>query len=392
MNFSNNFSNFEKPRPVVKLILGISNALNNTSLKPLSMPHTLTDFRASAMERGWGEAKRERSLHRLLPCITLLLFLLTLTLPTHAQQTTTFTATLRTANSMIYTAPSLTAQSVTSVLNGSEFEVVGRSLDGTWFEVKRPGRLTNLGWIDQAALDWQFAPEQLPLTDFTTGQTGTETLTADPGYAAYVLQEVMIRNQPLSTAAENFSVPFNVTLPVIERNQDASWLRVNYLGQSGWMSTTFARTTATLATPQARNLPALEGTSFIIVPPEVQLDQIERIRTYMLDSRDLADGLAGLWWSVVQGDVMPCEPPEFVTEYLYSSQDVRELPELSRIVPQADEGITYINESIDALYTCGVVNVDIAVEARNDAINARVVFDAALAALDNVEEIVRARR
>jgi hypothetical protein len=325
--------------------------------------------------------------------LAIILFcMLMLIAPVHAQQTSAFSATLRIANGSIYVAPSATAQTVTSVLSGSEFEVVGRSLDGTWFEVKRPGRLTNLGWIDQTSLDWQFAPEQLPLTDFSTGLTGTEALTADPGYAAYVLQEVMIRTQPLSTAEETFAVPFNVTLPVVERNQDASWLHVNYLGRSGWMNTAYARTTATMETAQARNLPALEGTSFIIVPPEIQLEQVERIRTYMLDSRDLADGLAGLWWSVVEGDVMPCEPPPFVTEYLYSTQDVRELPELSRIVPQADTGISFINESIDALYTCGVVNVDVAVEARNDAINARVVFDAALSALDNVEVIVRARR
>lgn len=352
-----------------------------------------SNFKFSKSRRIFPQRKR-LIFSSLMGYTALLLCLFTMSVPVQAQQipVSVFTATLRVSSSDIYIAPSTGAQSVTSVLSGSEFEVVGRSLDGTWFEVKRPGRLTNLGWIGQDALDWQFTPEQLPLTDLSTGITGAETLMSDPGYAAYVLQTISVRSQPLSTAEESFEVPFNVTLPVLERNQDASWLHVNYLGRSGWMSTAYTRTTADLTTPQGRNLPPLEGTSFVIVPPEIQLDQVERLRTYLTDSRNLADGLAGLWWAVFAGDVMPCEPPPFVTEYLYNTQDVRELPELSRLAPQADNGITYINESIDALYTCGVVNIDIAIEARNDAINARVVFDAALSALDNVESIVRARR
>ena len=53
---------------------------------------------------------------------------------------------------------------------------------------------------------------------------------------------------------------------------------------------------------------------------------------------------------------MPCNPPATVDEYRYSGADVQILPEIDRYVPRLNEGIGFLNESIDILDRCGVVD------------------------------------
>src|SRR5262245_44344187 len=78
----------------------------------------------------WQMQYKLQRTHSISLVVALLFCLFVMAVPVHAQQSSIFTATLRAADSLVYSAPSLTAQTVTSVLNGNEFEVVGRSLDG----------------------------------------------------------------------------------------------------------------------------------------------------------------------------------------------------------------------------------------------------------------------
>lgn len=288
-------------------------------------------------------------------------------------------------------APSLEAEPATSVFEDEWLEAVGRNLDGQWFEVRRQGRMSNLGWILSEMVEWDFAPETLPLTDFDTGLLGGTILNADPGYAIYLVENTTLRASPSRSAERITLVPFGVTVPVLERNQDASWVHINYLGYDGWISVFGSRNgevpNAT-AIPEAAGLPPLEGVAVIIIPPEIQLAQVERARAYINVRREVSAGLQGFWSQVYKGEIMPCQPPPFVTEYLVGTQDVRELPEIQRYLPQMNDAVVRLNESIDPLYICGPLDRKIVDAARNDAINATLLFDAVLERLADLEENV----
>jgi hypothetical protein len=119
---------------------------------------------------------------------------------------------------------------------------------------------------------------------------------------------------------------------------------------------------------------------------EIQQAQVDRLRAFTILHRDLAFVLEGFWWDVFRGAVKPCEPPAAVTEYDYADQDVRELPELQRYTPRLATAIDYLNAAIDPLTICGVLSPDLVGDARDDAINARIIFNATLDQLDNLEE------
>jgi hypothetical protein len=158
---------------------------------------------------------------------------------------------------------------------------------------------------------------------------------------------------------------------------------------TGWISVFGARELPDAMTiPQAVGLPPLEGVAVIIIPPEIQLAQVERAREYINASRSVSAGLQGFWAQVYRGEIMPCEPPPFVSEYLVGTQDIRELPEIQRYLPQMNDAVALLNEAIDPLYICGPLDRKIVDAARNDSINATVMFDAVLERLDNLEENV----
>jgi hypothetical protein len=69
-----------------------------------------------------------------------------------------FTMVVQVDSAFVHAAPAEDAERIASVFEDNKLEAVGRNLDGTWFEVRRPGRLTNLGWIFNKMVDWDFAP------------------------------------------------------------------------------------------------------------------------------------------------------------------------------------------------------------------------------------------
>jgi hypothetical protein len=284
--------------------------------------------------------------------------------------------------------PSEEAQPVASVFEGDIVEVVARNLDGTWFEVRRPYRMTTLGWIYEEMLEWDFAPEFLVLNDIQTGVEGAQMLATPVTAAVFIAEGVALREAPLLRSPRIINIPPNVTVPVVARNLNASWLRVHYLGYEGWIVGFAARERHDILeiAPLAPDAPMLETPDVLIIPPEVQRAQVERLRRYIMERRQFSQALTGFWAAVYKGEVMPCEAQPPIPEYVISDQDVRQLPELDRYVPRLDAAIAFMNNAIAPLTNCGIISPSTASDARNNAINATIIFDATLERLDDLEE------
>lgn len=292
-------------------------------------------------------------------------------------------------DAFIRAAPSLEEKEIGSVFLDDPLEVIGRNADGTWFEVRRPGRRYNLGWIFNKMVDWEFRVEDVPMTNNTTGLLGPDTV-EDTGFAVFVLQNSVLRTSPDRTGRRITTVPLLTTVPLIERNQDGSWIKINYLGHVGWVVSFATRVPDNLmAVPLGANLPPIPER--IIIPPEIQLAQIERMRTYVTVNRDVASGLATFWDVIAKGQTMPCEPPPFVNAYLLTDRDVQELPEQDRYISRMTVAIDAINDSIVPLTQCGVIDLLTVTTARANAINARIILDNNLVQLKNVEDIINSQ-
>jgi hypothetical protein len=302
-----------------------------------------------------------------------------------------FTATVNVDSAFARALPALDAEETASLFKNERLEAVSRNLDGTWFEMRRPGRMNSLGWVFNEVLEWDFQPELLPLGDLTTGVVGPSPLTYTPEYAVFLNESPTLRTQPLrnSPRVPGVTIPFSVTLPVLARNQDGSWLFVNYLGYQGWVVAFAGRELPDgLTVPQAVNLPPLENVPTQIIPVELQQAQVDRLRAFINERRVYAAGLESFWWRVYRGEVMPCDPPPELVDYPYTENDVRELPELQRYAPRLGTAVDYMQTSQGLLNECGVVSPQDAVTARDSAINARIIFDATLEALQALEEDV----
>lgn len=286
-------------------------------------------------------------------------------------------------------APSVTAESIASLFRNEWVEVVSRNLDGSWFEVRRPGRMTNLGWVYNRTLEWDFRPELLPLGDNTTGLIGETPVAGRPPIGVYLLEGASMRASPSRRAPLITTVPPLVTVPVLARNQTATWLLVNYLGYEGWIIVFATRDRDDLMSlPEAPGLPPPDEPTVVIIPPEVQQAQVDRLRAFVLERRALASDLESFWWAVFKGEVMPCSPPPSVAQYSYSPRDIQELPELQRYLPRLSEAVDRLNAAIAPINQCGVITPSVVGDARDDAINARIIFDATLDVLENLEEFV----
>lgn len=296
-------------------------------------------------------------------------------------------------SAVIRQLPSFEAEFVASTFRSDVLEAVGRNLDGTWFEVRRPGRMSNLGWISRTVVDFDFMPETLPLTDFTTGSTGDFVQTRDTGFAAFTLAEVNLRVQPIDGQAIITRAPFGVVLPVLERDQIGTWFLVNYLGTTGWVNAANLRGVEDYsAIPIAGGLPEIPVASTFTIPLDIQLSEIQAFREYISAQNQFAEQVAGFWTLVMDYEVMPCEPPPFVTNYLYSQDQERAFPELEYLVPRLSTATEFINASIEPMYICGVKRPQVVLDAKNAALNASIIYEATLASLDIIEiEITKNR-
>ncbi len=282
--------------------------------------------------------------------------------------------------------PLLVATPVGSVVEGESLQAVGRNADGTWFEARRAGS-RGTGWIFNEMVSKEFDVWDLPLTS-SAGADGPEQV-VDTGLAVFVLSNTRLRDEPFLSGEQIMLVPHSVTIPVVGRNQDASWLRVNFNGHLGWIAESLTRASGDLMTaPLGFDLPPLTF-AILIIPPELQLAQVDRLQAFVQAQVDLSDGLSSYWWQVFRGEILPCTPPPFSSEYQYTPQDIQQLPELDRFVPNLQEAVDSVNDSLEPLQSCGAYMPDTLIDARNSAINARLILLNILDRLDEVRAIIR---
>jgi hypothetical protein len=280
------------------------------------------------------------------------------------------------------------AERIASVFEGDSLIAVGRNADATWFEVQRPGGRST-GWISADLLRETFRAWDVPITS-NAGIEGEPVL--DTGLDAFILANAVLRGEPFISGTPILTIPHSVTLPIVGRNQDASWLRVNYNGTIGWVSETVIEPSGNLmSAPLSLDLPPL-AVNVIIIPPEVQLAQVERVRAFAREQIDLSLGLSNYWQLLLRGEILPCTPPSFITTLQRTPSDIQQLPELQRWLPRLDDSIEAINNSMEPLQSCGAYTPEIINKARADAINARLMLENILVQLRDVENIINRSR
>jgi hypothetical protein len=282
-------------------------------------------------------------------------------------------------------APSTDAAPSASLLEGNTLIAIGRNADGTWFEARRPGRTQALGWVARTVVTFTFNVAALPLTDAVTGVSGPVPV-VDTGVSAFILQDARLRNAP--DGEQIGSIPNSVVVPVIEREQDNLWIEVNYNGNTGWVARFLTTVTGDLSTVPLQPV-KLPPFPILIIPPEVQLAQVKRLRAYIQPRYELAISLGNYWEVLYRGTILPCDPPDFLSSYFaYTHQDSVELPELRRYVPTLQSAVDNLNGSVKTLQRCGVYSAEDISKARGQAFSAAGGFADILGALDDLEKNV----
>lgn len=336
-----------------------------------------------------------RYLHIRLLCALLLLLTASLSLAQEAtppveNDAEPLTVSVFVDSAFLRALPTQEAEPSSSVFENDVLQVIGRNADGTWFQVKRFNRDEAAGWISRRVVSFMFEVAELPITDFETGLTG-ETPVFDSGVAAFILTEASLRAAPSRDAERVGVVPILTTIPIVERSPDSLWLFVNYNGQTGWVAEFLTNISG-----DVNDLPvaAIFGIEYDvinlpIIPVEVQIAQVNRMRDFILPKQEVSAGLAGFWAVVRVGENAPCNPPPGdYPIFPRTQQDIYELPEIRRYTRQLDTAINDLNESIAMMQRCGVYTAEEIGQAYSRAVNATNIFEVTLDTLQNLEENV----
>jgi hypothetical protein len=279
-------------------------------------------------------------------------------------------------SAFIRAAPDLNALVIASAVKNDSLIAVGRNIDGLWLEVRRPARADKVGWIARRVVMFNFDVAALPMTDLSTGVTGSEPI-VDSGVSV-----TLISKTPLRAAPDRFStlidtLPFDLTLPVLSRTPDAKWLKINFRGVVGWIPEYLIRagTDVSSAAVDAAYAADAHFTPLEKIPPEVQLAQIDRLRAYLDPINATAADVTFYWEMMSRGETMECKPPAGnYAYYAISSRDLVELPELRQQQRLLQRAIDDINTSIEAMRKCGVYTESEVRSAYAKAINAGAIF------------------
>ncbi len=302
---------------------------------------------------------------------SLLLVLITLCAQTLYAQQTDFPLDVSVDSALVRALPAPDAPVAASVFFGDALQAVGRSADGTWLQLQRPA-----GWISRSIVRLSFDVGDLPLTDTTTGVTGSSPI-IDTGYTVQIIDDRPMRVLPDFQSVELATLPINAVLPAIERTPDNQWIKVNYLGTIGWIPVYLAYNPYDIdALPVSPSYAADPNYPPVVyIPPERQLAQIDRLLAYIAVQDALALQMVEFWDLVVRGGIVECTPRSEVVEYfVITPDDIRDLPELRPQERFLHQAVDDLNESLAATHVCGIqVYVDF-YAARSNAINARVLF------------------
>jgi hypothetical protein len=184
-------------------------------------------------------------------------------------------------------------------------------------------------------------------------------------------------------------VPIQVTIPVIERSPDNNWLRVNYLGQTGWLAEFLVRIPVGIDDiPIAEEFLNPDILPIEIIPVEIQRNQAVRLLDYATPIQVVSQQVAVFWSQLTEGYTIPCNPPAGgFTDFAVSQQDLYELPELrgaSRLIPTA---IDDLNTSIAVMQRCGVYTQSEISASYADAINANAILGSSISKMNYVLDV-----
>ncbi|NWG18482.1 MAG: SH3 domain-containing protein [Chloroflexi bacterium] len=284
-------------------------------------------------------------------------------------------------------APAEDAPAVSSVFENDSLVAVGRSVDGQWLQVKRPGARAAAGWIAGDLVLFTFEVGKLPITDLTTGVTGP-TPVVDTGTAVLTAGEVVQHSAPARSAPQVGIIPMLRTVPVLERTPNNQWLKVNYRGTVGWVAVFLVVTSADLnavpVSPEYAGDP--QYAAYEIIPPEVQLAQADRLLAYIQSVGETAAGVADYWRMLSRGETMACNPPGDAVYFVTTARDLVELPELRRQEQDLQQAVDDLNAAIDAMRRCGVYRQFEIREAYSKALNAQVLLRVVAQRMENVRK------
>lgn len=281
--------------------------------------------------------------------------------------------------------PTQEADAVASVFENEVLEAMGRNVDGTWLQVRRANRDVSLGWIARRLVALTFDIGELPLTDFETGVVGDEPV-FDTGFSLLILTEANLRAEPNINSEVIDIVPLNRILPLIDRNPDGRWFRVNYLGTVGWLSLFSVRVRGEVEAVPINPETVAQGLQIEIIPPDVQLAQAIRLRDYATPIYATAQETSAFWGQLADGLVIPCNPPAGnFPVYEYTQRDVYELPELRRATRRLDTAISDLNASLATMQRCGIYSPSQISRAYAQAINATNLLANIIQQMNNVE-------
>lgn len=149
---------------------------------------------------------------------------------------TGITALVNTATLNVRSAPTLSGIILTKITRGQVYGVIGKSPDSAWVKLNINGQQ---GWASVGYLVVSNLPA-VPVVDTApVGVNPSDTLVRT--YA-----RLNFRNAPATDAAVLEILPAGVTLKVIGRNADSSWLKVSHSGREGWVARAFVQTVTPL--------------------------------------------------------------------------------------------------------------------------------------------------
>jgi len=136
-------------------------------------------------------------------------------------------------------APSVDAEVLGTIPQSDQVDVLARTEDSQWLYAEYFGFL---GWVTSEAVDLNVDISRIPIVSFNQ-ETQQEDMPANPidqlpppASSVYAVEAVRVRMGPGTGFKQVYLLNVGTSVPVIGRNQQGTWLKVEYgVGQQGWV-------------------------------------------------------------------------------------------------------------------------------------------------------------
>lgn len=122
---------------------------------------------------------------------------------------------------------------IDKIEQGESYNMLARTVDSNWVLIDNAGEA---GWV-YAPLTITVNLAVVPVYDSTPETPPVPDEQLPPtGYTATTQANLRIRTNPVITNNTITTIPRGTSVPILARNSDTSWLKVNYDGLIGWVS------------------------------------------------------------------------------------------------------------------------------------------------------------